>query len=110
MGYDNYHRPTKKVVPSFTGEESSNATNTNQPGDGSDSNQFLGNLRTLLLRIRMASQLRQDFVVEKHFVELKHLCLRICDELGTTAVFEDLWAVVRQRRGDTDNSHLPGRF
>lgn len=82
-------------------EEFSDATNANS------SKQFLRSLRTLLLRIRTAGQLRQDFVVEKHFVELKDLSRSVCAELGTTtAVYEDLLAtVVRQRRGDEGSSH-----
>lgn len=74
--------------------------------DSSSGKKFLRNLRTLLLRIRMAGQLRQGFVLEKHFVELKDLCRRVCVELGATAtVSENLWAVVQQRRGDAENFH-----
>lgn len=84
-------------------EEFNDATNNS-------SKQFLRSLRTLLLRIRTAGQLRQGFVVEKHFVELKDLCRSVCAELGTTtAVFDDLWTtVVRQRRGDAASSHQHG--
>eukprot|EP00752_Nemacystus_decipiens_P006491 g5844.t1 len=77
---------------------------------GNTKNQFLRSLRTLLLQIRTAGQLQKDFLVEKHFVELKDLCRSVCAELGTTAaVFDDLWTtVVRQRRGDASSSHLHG--
>lgn len=95
-------------------EEFSHVINIDSSSHGdSSSKQFLRSLRTLLLRIRMAVQLRQDFVVEKHFVELKDLCRSVCAELGTTTTaFEDLWAVVQQRRGDagSSNQHSSGEF
>jgi len=59
--------------------------------------QFLVHLRSLLLRVRVANQLRQDVVVEKCFVELKDLCRSQVET--TSEAFEGLWAIVGRRRG-----------
>lgn len=73
--------------------------------------QYLCLLRGLLLRMRVAGQLRQDVMVEKYFVELKDLCRGVCDEIGTASeVFEGLWAVVGRRRGEVANTTTIGRW
>lgn len=120
VGCDRCHRRSSEVSIKFSNIDGSNTiiNNDNISRDSEDDNddrnrndcdpiergnndssssitRFIGNLRTLLLRARVAGQLRQDFVLSRQLVELKALCRGVCAELGTkAAVFEDLWAVV----------------
>lgn len=96
LGHGSYRR--SPTVLSSPEEELTDDTVGNE--------RFLGRLRSLLLRVRVAGQLRQDVVVEKHFVELKALCRGVCNELGTTEdAFQRLWAVVGRQRGAVANTN-----
>lgn len=68
----------------------SNSTNSTVVDD-----HFLDCLRAQLLRIRVASLVRQDFVLAKQLGELKDLCQAVCADNGLGGdVFERLWDVV----------------
>lgn len=83
--------------------------NTNEHADGRClAELFFCDLRRLLVRIRLARQLGQDFVLDKQLVELKALCGEVCTKLGTVGVFQELWYVVGRRSDVLDTE--PGNY
>lgn len=65
--------------------------------------EFLSCLRVHLLRIRVARQLGQDFLVRKLMVELQTLCREECPHSSNgleTGVFQRLWGMLEKQQGE----------
>ena len=70
---------------------------------GSIDEKIIDRLRAQLLRIRVAGKLGQDFLMNKHIMELEALCREAStdsDAVLHTNVLRDLWDVLKHGRGE----------
>lgn len=92
-------------IPRQCHEISEPRTNNGTNSTTVDEN-FLDRLRAQLLRVRVATLVRQDFVLAKQLGELKDLCRAVCANSGLGEdVFQRLWDMVDRGADPTCTPH-----